>query len=148
MKDTQMLVVANHFVVGVARSCFREDEPHLKLESNDVIGVFNNVEDAKTCLFDHLPSGIWDWIDSQYYIPKELFAQVAAIYPEMETMVEKYDMGTSWEILTSRDQDMPELTTDQRTRLAAILGVTFEYSCSIDKYYINRTAFVPVEVII
>jgi hypothetical protein len=140
-------VVTNQYVVGKMWEEYT-DGGHKSREAHMIYGVFNNVDEAISCLGEHLPKHVSEYIDAQFFVHKERFDKAVAIYPEMETMVEKRELGAdAYEIEYRRWHEMPILTPEQRIQLADITGYTFATWDDSSKYYINRTALVPVEVI-
>ena len=137
----QQTVETNHYVVG--KFTFSEDT---KEEHHHIHGVFNNLDEANDKLADILPNRIWSYADDQYYIHKERYEQILAVYPDM-ALAQKEDMGNSWFIQYVNTNDFPLVTREQRLKLADLCGHDFETSYSGERYYIHRVALVPVEVI-
>ncbi len=135
-------VKTNHYVVGKQWSQFEGREAH------HILGVFNNVDDAITCISENLPADIDDYIDSQYYILKEDYDKAVAICPEIESCCKTREVSDkAWEIEFPRRHEMPVLNAGQRLQLADMFGYTFATWDDTTRYYINRVALVPVEVI-
>ena len=135
------VVETNRYVVG--KFTYNDDSSQ---ENHYIHGVFDNVDEANDKLADILPHSIWSYADDQYYLHKERYEQILAIYPEM-ALAHKEDMGTSWYIQYVDTNYFPMLTAEQRLKLADLCGHDFETSYSSERYYIHRVALVPVEVI-
>ena len=139
-------VKTNQFVAGKMWTQY-DNEGHTFREAHMVYGVFDDVDDAVACIGEHLPNHVSYYVDDTFFIPKERFDAVAAIYPEMNTMVSKQDLGDAYEIEYKDLRGMPILTSQQRVALADLCGYTFSTMDDSSKYYVNRVALVPVEVI-
>jgi hypothetical protein len=113
-----------------------------------VFGWFDNVEDAVECISNHMPQTLPCYLDDRFFVRKELFDNIAAIYPQIMTMVDRRELSPdTYEIEYTQWSKMPLLTPDQRVQIADLCGYTFENDDGSSQYYIHRTANVPVEVI-
>lgn len=117
-------------------------------DGHKVFGWFDNVEDAVECISNHLPQTLPCYLDDRFFVTKELFDNIAAIYPQLMTMVERRELSSdAYEIEYRQWHKMPLLTPDQRVQIADLCGYTFTGDDGSSQYYIHRTANVPVEVI-
>jgi len=140
-------VKTNQYVVGKMWAQY-DNEGRTCREAHMIYGVFDDVNDAIKCIGEKLPNHVSYYVDDTFFVDKERFDAVVAIYPEMDTMVEKRELGSdAYEIDYKDWRGMPILTSEQRVQLADLCGYQFSTMDDSSKYYINRVALVPVEVI-
>ena len=106
-------------------------------------GTFSTINEAAKCLAENLPAQIWNYANDQYFLPKERFAAIKKIYPEID-LITATDLGNSYQFQYLDFKRFPRLTLDQRLALAELCGLSFEGDDSGETFAVEQVALVPL----